>query len=303
MEKLDSFAKVRRAALDLAGYRLVVAEAQDDAVLEAVVMAKQQGMVEPILVGQPEAIKPILKKLETSPDAFRIIPSSTPEESARLAVQLVHEGEGDALLKGFLPTSTLMREVLNRDYGLRTGQVMSHTMFYEVPGHPGFIVNTDGGMLTFPTLEQKRGILENAAKLLKKLGYDKIYAACLAGSEQVDPKIEASLDAAELAAEKERWAKLNMTVYGPVALDLAVSEEAVRHKHYEAEGAGKADIILMPNFLVGNAFGKTLTYFAGADSAGLINGAKVPIILVSRVDSAKIKLNSLALAALAAQVG
>lgn len=297
MPKINTFAKLWEAAQGGQPYKLAVAEAQDQAVLEAVVEASKLKLVEAILVGDEAKIKTLLDGLGQDPQAYCLVDSSSPELSAQKTVTLAHEGKADAVLKGLLPTSTLMRAALNKEYGLRSGNTISHAMIYEIPGREGFLVNTDGGMLPFPNLDQKRAILENAASMLQSLGYDNINAAVLAASEQVDPKIEASLDAAQLAQESDHWQKWHMSVFGPVALDLAVSEEAAAHKGYTAQGAGQADIVLVPDFLVGNALGKALTYFAGADSAGLILGAAKPIILVSRADSAKVKLNSLALAA------
>lgn len=299
MTKINNFAKVYQAAKEGKTFKLAVAEAQDPAVIEAVLEAQVQGLAEPILVGNPEKIGQILTDLGQDARNFEIIESKSPEESAEKAVRLVSEAKASAVLKGLLPTATLMRAVLNKEYGLRSGSVMSHAMVYEVPGHEGFLINTDGGMFTFPNLDQKKAILSNAADMLAKLGYQEIIAAALAASESVDPKVQASVDA-EILAQTD-WSKWNMQVFGPVGLDLAISPEAVKHKGFEAKGAGHADIILVPDYLVGNAFGKALTYFAQADSAGLILGATAPIILVSRADSAQVKLNSIALASVVAK--
>ena len=190
-----------------------------------------------------------------------------------------------------------MRAVLNRETGIRKGALLSHLMFYEVPGYPKLIVNTDGGLNTAPTLEQKEVILENAAQALKTLGYEKIYASCVCGAEVVNPKIVAMTDAQALAG-MEMWKEYDMDVIGPVGLDLAVSPEACAHKHFTAPGAGEADILLVPTYEVGNAMGKALTLFAGAKNAGIVVGAKAPILLVSRADTAEAKLASIALGCL-----
>ena len=149
-------------------------------------------------------------------------------------------------------------------------------------------------MNTFPDLEKKADILENAAMCFQALGYETIHAACICGAEQVNPKIQSTVDADALARMTDRWAKYHMNVCGPVALDLAVSPEACRHKHYSAPGAGMADILLVPNYEVGNGIGKAASLFGGAKNAGVILGARVPIVLVSRSDSAYSKLASIA---------
>ena len=188
-----------------------------------------------------------------------------------------------------------MRAVFNKEHGLRTDHLTTHCMLYEIPALGRMLVLTDGGVNTFPDLEKKADILENAAMVLQALGYEHINASCVCGAEQVNPKVQSTVDADALAHMTDRWAKYNMDVCGPVALDLAVSEEACHHKHYIAPGAGKADILLVPNYEVGNGIGKAANLFGNAKNAGIILGAKVPIVLVSRADSAYSKLASIAL--------
>ncbi len=279
------------------GGAIAVAAAHDADVLKAAVAAAKENIAIPIFVGKSGRISEILTQLGESPDSYNIISAETDEQCAALAVQQVRDGKADFLMKGLMPTSLLMREVVSRESGLRTGRLLSHIMVYEVPGYDRLLVNTDGGMVTAPDLEKKAGILENAAVTLKALGYGRVNAACVCGAEFVDPKIQATVDAEALCGMTDIWDKYDMNVYGPVGLDLAISEEACRHKGYRAEGAGKADIILVPAYEVGNGIGKALTYFAGAKSAGLIVGAKVPIVLVSRSDTAETKLASIAFGA------
>ncbi|MBR2894594.1 MAG: phosphate butyryltransferase, partial [Oscillospiraceae bacterium] len=203
------------------------------------------------------------------------------------------------LMKGLLGTATLMRAVLDKEVGLRTGRLISHVMFYEPKGHK-MMALTDGGMNTFPDLEKKAGILENAAIVMKALGYETINAACICGAEVVDPKIPSMLDAQALTEMTDRWTPYHMNVFGPVGLDLAVSKDACHHKHYTAPGGGEADILLVPTYEVGNGLGKAMSLFGEAKNAGIIVGAKVPIVLVSRSDSAETKLASIALGAVVA---
>ena len=170
-------------------------------------------------------------------------------------------------------------------------------MVYECPGYDRLLYLTDGGMNTFPTLDQKAEILENAAQVLQKLGYTESAAACICGAEAVNPKIQSTTDAQALSEMGDRWVPYGLSVYGPVGLDLAISPHAVEKKKYNAPGAGKADILLVPNYEVGNGIGKAMTYFGGARSAGIIVGAACPIVLVSRADSFETKLLSIAMAA------
>ena len=149
-------------------------------------------------------------------------------------------------------------------------------------------------------MDKKTEILENAARVLQALGYEEIYAACVCGAEVVNPKVSSTVEARALSEMTERWAPYHMQVYGPVGLDLAVSEAACRHKHFDAPGAGRADILLVPTYEVGNGIGKAMSLFGGAQNAGIILGAKVPIVLVSRADSAESKLASIALGAVTA---
>ena len=274
---------------------IAVAAAHDDVVIEAIVAARKEGLVTPILVGHVDEIRRMLCDLKEDPDTYEIIAAEEDTECAAIAVSLCAEGKANFLMKGILGTADIMRAVFKREGGLRTGRLTSHTMLFQPEDSDRFILITDAGLNTFPTLEQKADILENAAMVLQALGYDKIYASCICGAETINPKIQSTLDADALSKMTDRWAKYNMTVIGPVALDLALSKEACHHKHFAAEGAGEADIILMPNYEMGNGIYKSAAIFGNIRSAGNIVGAKVPIVLVSRSDNADSKLSSIAL--------
>jgi len=276
---------------------IAVAAAHDKEVLQAVFAARDQGVADAILTGDPERIAAFAKELGYE-QTFEVIPAADDKECAAKAVALVREGRANCLMKGILSTADMMRAVIDKENGIRTGSLLSHVMIYEIPGYDKLLVNTDGGMNTAPNLDQKADILENAAKALKALGYDSINASCVCGAEVVNPKVQATVDAAALVEMKDRWATYNMNVIGPVGFDLAISKEACHHKKFDAPGAGEADIMLVPAYEVGNGIGKALTYFAGAKSAGIIIGARVPIVLVSRADNAETKLASIALGCL-----
>ena len=276
---------------------VAVAQAADKAVLEAVIAAEKDGIANSILVGNQKEITAILAELGENPAQYAIVHTAEPGACAAVAVSLIREGKAQFLMKGLLPTGDLLRAVVDREKGLRTGKTLSHTMFYEVPSYHKLLCLTDGGMNTFPDLEKKADILENAIDTCKKIGIANPVCACVCGAEAVDQKVQSTLDAQALCQMTERF---GATVFGPCGLDLAISEEACHHKGYKAEGGGNADILLVPTYEVGNGIGKAMTYFGAAQSAGIIVGAKVPIVLVSRSDTAQTKLYSIALAKIVA---
>lgn len=292
---IKNIEELRTAAKEGTPGIIAVAAAHDDVVIEAIVAARKEGLVTPILVGHVDVIRGMLADLGEDPDTYEMIAAEEDTECAALAVSLCAEGKADFLMKGLVGTADIMRAVFKKEGGLRTGRLTSHTMLFQLAEGDRFILMTDGGLNTFPTLEQKADILENAAMVLQALGYDKIYASCICGAENINPKIQSTVDADALSKMTDRWAKYNMTVIGPVALDLALSKEACHHKRFEAEGAGEADIILMPNYEMGNGIYKSAAHFANIRSAGNIVGAKVPIVLVSRSDNADSKISSIAL--------
>ena len=273
---------------------IAVAAAHDQPVIEAVVEAQKAGIATPLLVGHVDEISTMLKDLGEDPGDYEIISGDTDQDCAAKAVALCAEGRANFLMKGILGTADLMRAVFNKECGLRTSHLTTHCMFYEIPAYGKMVILTDGGVNTFPDLDKKAEILENAAMCFRALGYEHINAACICGADQVNPKVQSTVDADALAHMTDRWSKYNMDVCGPVALDLAVSKEACKHKHFTAPGAGEADILLVPNYEVGNGIGKAASLFGGAKNAGIILGAKVPIVLVSRSDSAYSKLASIA---------
>ena len=297
---IKNFSELLEAAKSQKKMRIVVAAAQDEDVILAVSQAKEMGLVEPVLVGDENKIKEIMDKLKIQSSEYEIIDEPDLIQAARRSVELVRNGKGDFLMKGLLQTADIMRAVLDKEIGLRTDNLISHVMVYEASTYKKLIYMTDGGMNVAPDLEQKVQILENAIKVCKAMKMDKIYASCLAGAETVNPKIPATVDAKAIADMNDKWEAQGVVVQGPVALDLAISSEACAHKGYKGEGGGNADILLVPYYEVGNALGKALTYFAGAKSAGLIMGAKVPIVLVSRADSSESKLLSIALGSVVA---
>lgn len=281
---------------------LSVAAAHDEEVLLAIQGACEKDIIKPILIGKEDKIREISREIGFNLDDIKVINRDTIEECAECAVKLVSSKEADFVMKGLLDTSVILKAVLNKEWGLRTDSLLSHVMVYEIPAYHKLLVTTDGGMNIAPDYEQKVKILKNAIDATKPLGLEKIKVACLAAKEKVNPKMPATLDAKALEdACKEGEFGEGVVVEGPLAFDLAVSKESARIKGFESEVAGDTDIMLMPTIEVGNGIGKTLTYFAGAKSAGIIMGAKAPIVLVSRADSHESKLYSIAYGALIAK--
>ncbi|MCI6457729.1 bifunctional enoyl-CoA hydratase/phosphate acetyltransferase [Terrisporobacter sp.] len=280
---------------------LSVAAAHDEEVLLAIKSAVEMEIITPILIGEENKIREISKEINFDLSKFKIINKGTIEECAETAVKLVSSGEADFAMKGLLDTSVILKAVLNKEWGLRTDSLLSHVMVYEVPSYDKLLVTTDGGMNIEPDYDQKVKILKNAIEATKPLGLKHIKVACLAAKEKVNSKMQATVDARALqeAGERGEFGK-DVTVEGPLAFDLAVSKEAAKVKGFKSKVSGETDIMLMPTIEVGNGIGKALTYFAGAKSAGIIMGAKAPIVLVSRADSHESKLYSIAYGALIA---
>lgn len=280
---------------------LSVAAAHDEEVLLAIKSAVEMEIITPILIGEENKIREISKEINFDLSKFKIINKGTIEECAETAVKLVSSGEADFVMKGLLDTSVILKAVLNKEWGLRTDSLLSHVMVYEVPSYDKLLVTTDGGMNIEPDYDQKVKILKNAIEATKPLGLKHIKVACLAAKEKVNSKMQATVDARALqeAGERGEFGK-DVTVEGPLAFDLAVSKEAAKVKGFKSKVSGETDIMLMPTIEVGNGIGKALTYFAGAKSAGIIMGAKAPIVLVSRADSHESKLYSIAYGALIA---
>lgn len=281
---------------------LSVAAAEEKEVLQAVKDAVENQIIEPILVGDKDKIKLISEEIKFDLTGIKILNSNSIEESARIAVELVSTKNADFVMKGILDTSVLLKSVLNKDYGIRTDSLLSHVVAYQIENYHKLLLLTDGGMNISPNYEQKEMILKNAIQAAKVLGLDTVKVACLAAKEKVDTKMQATVDADLLqkAFVNGKFGK-NVIVEGPLSFDIALSKEASDIKGFKSEVSGDIDILLVPTIEVGNGIGKSFTYMADAKSAGVIMGAKAPIVLVSRADSAESKLYSIAYGALIAK--
>lgn len=277
--------------------RVVVVAAHEEHTLEAVHSVEKDGLVEPILVGDQPKIKKILDQLGMQVSPANIYHEADVDAAAAMAVRLIHEGKGDFLMKGILETGQLLKAVVNKETGLGKGSLMSHIAFQKMPRYHKMLLTTDGGMVLYPTLEQKKAIIENAVDMLLALGYDKPKVAVLAGVEKVNPKMPETEDGAMLKEMNRSGEIQNCIVEGPISLDLALVRERALIKGYESEVAGDADILVSPNMCTGNCLGKSFVEMAGAKMAGLVLGAQVPIVVTSRASSAEEKYLSLVLAA------
>ena len=298
IKKLDQMLDVLKGSEKVV---LSVAAAHDEEVLLAIKSATEMNIITPILVGQEDKIRKISDEINFDLNGIKIIDKETIEECAEVAVKLVSSKEADFVMKGLLDTSVILKAVLNKEWGLRTDSLLSHVMVYEADFYPKLLVTTDGGMNIAPNYEQKVKILKNAIKASEPLGLETIKVCALAAKEKVNPKMQATVDAKELedACKNGEFGE-NVIVEGPLAFDLAVSKEACEVKGFKTEVGGDVDIILMPTIEVGNGIGKAFTYAAGAKSAGIIMGAKAPIVLVSRADTHESKLYSIAYGAIVA---
>ena len=298
IKKLDQMLDVLKGSEKVV---LSVAAAHDEEVLLAIKSATEMNIITPILVGQEDKIRKISDEINFDLNGIKIIDKETIEECAEVAVKLVSSKEADFVMKGLLDTSVILKAVLNKEWGLRTDSLLSHVMVYEADFYPKLLVTTDGGMNIAPNYEQKVKILKNAIKATEPLGLETIKVCALAAKEKVNPKMQATVDAKELedACKNGEFGE-NVIVEGPLAFDLAVSKEACEVKGFKTEVGGDVDIILMPTIEVGNGIGKAFTYAAGAKSAGIIMGAKAPIVLVSRADTHESKLYSIAYGAIVA---
>lgn len=276
--------------------KLVVVASHDEEVLEAVVESNKLGITEPILIGDKEKTLAIAKEKRLDISGYKIIDEKDLNIAAEIGVKMISNGEANFIMKGLVDTSILLKAVLNKEWGLRTESLLSHVMVYQIPSYNKLVYLTDGGMNLQPTLEDKVKIIENAVLVAKSLGRHEVKVACLAAKEKVDPKMIATVDANELKIKYEEGKFSKGTIVdGPMALDLAVSSASASIKGYKSMVSGDADILLVPNIEMGNGIGKSITYFAGGKSAGIVMGAKVPIVLVSRADDHETKLYSIAL--------
>jgi phosphate butyryltransferase len=281
--------------------KLVLAAAQDEHSLSAVLRAWKDGIIEPILIGDKEVIQNISLSNGYEISSLRIIHEPDTEMAVEMAVKMANSKQADILMKGKVGTSTLLKCVLNKEWGLRTGNLLSHIALFEVDTYHKLIAVTDVAMNIAPNLKDKISIVNNSIACLHKLGILMPKVAVLGAVEMVNENMEATLDAALLSKMNQRDQIRGCIIDGPLAFDNAVSLESAQHKGIRSEVAGDTDLLLMPDIEVGNVLYKSLVFFAKAKVASVILGATVPIVLTSRSDSEQAKYDSILLAAAASK--
>ncbi len=299
---ITSFDQLVAQSCALGMRTICVAVAQDREVLLAVKGAAGIGLARSILVGDERAIGTMCREIGLDTD-ITIVHEPDDTAAALLAAEMVREGKADVLAKGRINSSDFLKAALDPSRGLRSGRILSHIAAFEIPSSRKLVFHSDGGMNIAPTLDEKEQILRNAIEVVRGLGIDMPKIAILAANEKPTPKMPATMDAQALV---ERWKAGNFPpciVEGPIAMDVAASREAAGHKGIHSVIAGDVDIFIVPNIEAGNMIGKTLVYYAGAKIAGIVAGALKPIVMVSRSDNAKAKIDSIALACLVAARG
>ena len=276
--------------------RVAVAASEDKHVLEAVRDAIKEGIVDAILVGSKAETERLMSEIGFDPSWAELIPASDPVEAASKAVGLIRDKQADVLMKGLVQTAALLKAVLDKEKGLRSGALLSHLGLFQSPYYHKLFGVTDAGMNVAPSFEEKVSILTNAVEMFHKIGITMPKVAVVAAVETVNPKMDATVHAALLTQMNRRGQIKGCVIDGPLALDNAVSKEAAKHKGIESEVAGDADILLVPDIESGNLIYKALNFLGGAVAAGVILGAAAPIVLTSRADSEQSKHFSIALA-------
>jgi phosphate butyryltransferase len=276
--------------------KLVLAVAQDSYALEAVSKAVMKGFIDPILVGNRMLILQLASEGEISLDEFVIIDEPDVPKAVEAAVRLIHDGSAEVLMKGGCTTSQLLKGVLNREWGLRQGDLLSHFALFEIPAYHKLLGITDVAINIAPTLADKISIINNAVDFFSRLGIPCPKVAAVAAVETVNEQMPATVDAAKLALLNRENSIRNCLIEGPLAFDTAISKESALHKNISGEVAGDADLLLMPDIEAGNVLYKALAYFADSKVASVILGASAPIVLTSRSDSEEAKLYSILLA-------
>ena len=283
--------------------RVVAAAAADPTVVRALSEARHRGLAEPVLVGPADEIADLAREHGQGIRPEDVIDEADPIKAANIAVKMVHDGEADIVMKGHIHTDDFLRAVLNKEHGLRAGVRMSHVFILDYRTENRLLFITDAAMNIAPDLEAKADIVLNAVGLAHIFGFDEPKVACLAAVELLNPAMPATVDATCLHTMYERHQfSPKCIIDGPFALDNAVSVAAAKHKRIEGPVAGLADILLVPDIEAGNMLAKSFVYFAGGSLAGMVVGAKAPVVLTSRADSAGSKLASVAAAVYVADV-
>jgi phosphate acetyltransferase len=296
----ERYERLLRAAQNLPPVTAAIAHPCDRVSLEGVIEAARLGLIEPILVAPPARIRNVAKEAGLDIAGYPLVESAHSHDSAAKAVELVRAGKAEALMKGSLHTDELMGAVVARDTGIRTERRISHCFVMDVPGHEGPLIITDAAVNILPDLADKVDIVQNAIDLGHALQFAEVRVAILSAMETVNPKVPSTIEAAALCKMADRGQITGGVLDGPLALDNAIDAAAAAIKSIVSPVAGRANVLVVPDLEAGNMLAKSLSFLAGADAAGIVLGARVPIILTSRADSVTTRLASCAVASLVA---
>jgi len=297
----EKYQRLIEIAKGLKPVATAVAHPCDESSLSGAVDAAKLGLIKPILVGPKAKIEAVAKQFKLDIAGYEIVDAPHSHAAAAKAVELVAQGKAEALMKGSLHTDELMAEVVKKDTGLRTARRISHCFVMDVPAHKDALIISDAAVNIAPTLEEKVDIVQNAIDLARALRAPEVRVAILSAMETVNPKVPSTVEAAALCKMADRGQITGGILDGPLALDNAISPEAAEIKKIASPVAGRANVLIVPDLEAGNMLAKSLSFLAGADAAGIVLGAKVPVILTSRADSVEARLASCAVAAFVAQ--
>jgi phosphate acetyltransferase len=296
----EKYQRLIKTAQGLPAIKVAVAHPCDDVSLQGAVEAARLRLIEPILVGPVERIRSVAETAGIEIGTVDIVASEHSHDSAAKAVGLVTEGRVEALMKGSLHTDELMGAVVARNAGIRSARRISHCFVMDVPGHPNALIITDAAVNIVPTLDEKVDIVQNAIDLAHAMGVAQVRVALLSAMETVTAKVPSTIEAAALCKMADRGQITGALLDGPLALDNAISPEAAGIKQIVSPVAGHANVLVVPDLEAGNMLAKSLSFLAGADAAGIVLGARVPVILTSRADSLLTRLASCAVAVMVA---
>lgn len=297
---MNTFKDILEEVKKLPSKKMAIAVAQDGEVLLAAKECQEYDIANAVLIGDAQEISRIAKRKDIDIGNFEIIDRPEVDDAVRKAVAMVHDGEVDMVMKGAVQSPIVLRAVLDKKIGLRTGKVLSHVAVFEAPGYDRLMLMTDAGMNIKPTFTQKVDMIKNAVSVAKAIGINCPKVAIIAHLELINPDMSSSIDAGMLSKMAERGQIKDCIVDGPLALDLALSKESTIAKGVTSPVAGQADILVLDNIDVANVLYKALVFFGGAKITGLVVGAKAPVILTSRADSSEAKLVSVAIGSLMA---
>jgi phosphate butyryltransferase len=298
--RFQNFQEVLELAKKNPPIPLGVAAANDKEVLLAVKEATEHQIIEPTLIGNITKITELAEKIDFDLLPFQIFAAETEAEAAYLAAKLAHQGKVQMIMKGLVNSTPFLKAVLHKDFHLKTGRIFSHLSAFEIPRNEKLVFMTDGGLNIAPDCQQKMDIIINSIDFLAQIGMDHPKIALLAANERINEKMPITTQANEIVQHLKSQILHSCIIEGPLPLDLAISKKSLLHKGLKSEINGDADLLVVPTIEAGNIFGKSITYYANGVMAGIVLGAKVPLIMNSRSDSSKAKLASIALAAIAA---